>query len=708
LERRLLVRLEIVALGRNRATGRSAMHLPRLGRWDALVCALIASALMVLLRTTPAVLAQAATSSVSIGSTSGPVSWDFAPVSGGTVINVGIQDICPPAMCDNLDLTVMLPAPAATFYQTMTAKLTIKYTWTSTLPTDLDVFAISPTGADHGPGSPDDMSTGPGKEDLTVTDPVDGVWHIRSVASLAPVPTGAHAVLTLTTGPRPVTPPPPPPAPGAPAFVNYAAPEDCSSSQPPPCIQPAPGSTTSGQHGAGEPSVGVNWNSGKAFIQAGNHTLRVTFNDGVKPATAFWEDKRSPFARVSLDPIMFTDDGHFGGPNRTFSSQLNLVTSELSFTDDDGETWLPTQGSGQPAGVDHQTVGGGPYASPAPITRTAYPHAIYYCSQDIVTAFCSRSDDGGFTFGPGIPIYTFARINGIDLPVAPGTCGGLHGHVRVSPDGTAYVPNERCRDANNVDRPGVAVSTDNGLSWTVRTVPDAKSISPGSDPSVAAGMNNRIYFGYVNVDGHAKIAVSSDRGLHWSKSNDAGTPFGIQNAEFAEVIAGDDNRAAFAFLGTQASGNTQSADFPGVWHLYVSFTYNAGRTWTTADATPSDPVQRGCIWNQGGSNPCRNLLDFNDITVDRTGRVLVGYADGCTGSCVKDPTQSASRGPASAQDALATIARQVGGRGLFAVFDGTQFGTHSGDIEGGGKLCFGDAATGVSGDPDCDTWKGQD
>ncbi|HMF90007.1 MAG TPA: sialidase family protein [Candidatus Angelobacter sp.] len=631
--------------------------------------------------------------SSTISATSGPVAWDFGPVVAGTVTNVGIQDTCLPGVCDDHDLTLVLPAPAATFYQTSTVQLTIKYTWTSPVPTDLDIFAISPNGADHGPGSPDDSSTGPGEEDLTVTDPVDGVWHIRSVASLAPMPTAAHAVVTVTVAPRPTAPPPPPPAPGAPAFINYPAPEN---------IVPSLGSTTAGQHGAGEPSIGVNWSTGKVFIEAGNHTLRVIFDDSAKPATATWADKRSPFARVSLDPILFTDDGHFGGPNRTFSSQLNLVTSELSFTDDDGETWFPTQGSGQPAGVDHQTVGGGPYASPSPATHTSYPHAIHYCSQDIETAFCSRSDDGGITFGAGVPIYTFATVNGVDLPVAPGTCGGLHGHVRVSRDGTVYVPNERCQDANGVNRPGVAVSVDNGLTWQVRTVPDAKSISPGTDPSVAAGANNTIYFGYVNSDGHAKIAVSHDRGLHWSKSKDAGTPFGIQNAEFAEVIAGDDNRAAFAFLGTPTGGDTQSADFAGVWHLYISFTYDGGRTWTTADATPSDPVQRGCIWNHGGSNPCRNLLDFNDITVDKFGRVLVGFADGCTGSCVTDPTQNATSGPASAQDALATIARQVGGRGLFAVFDGTQFGTKSGDNEGGGKLCFGDAATGVSGGPDCD------
>jgi hypothetical protein len=38
---------------------------------------------------------------------------------------------------------------------------------------------------------------------------------------------------------------------------------------------------------------------------------------------------------------------------------------------------------------------------------------------------------------------------------------------------------------------------------------------------------------------------------------------------------------------------------------------------------------------------------------------------------------------------------------MFAAFDGTQFGTNSGQTEGGGKLCFGDPAMGVTGDPGC-------
>jgi hypothetical protein len=99
-----------------------------------------------------------------------------------------------------------------------------------------------------------------------------------------------------------------------------------------------------------------------------------------------------------------------------------------------------------------------------------------------------------------------------------------------------------------------------------------------------------------------------------------------------------------------------------LWHLYVATTTDGGATWTTADATPGDPVQRGSICLGGTTcGATRNLLDFIDVTVDAQGRVLVGYADGCTGSCV-------AGGPNSGA-ALATIARQTGGPRLFATFD---------------------------------------
>ena len=82
----------------------------------------------------------------------------------------------------------------------------------------------------------------------------------------------------------------------------------------------------------------------------------------------------------------------------------------------------------------------------------------------------------------------------------------------------------------------------------------------------------------------------------------------------------------------------------------------------SVDATPHDPVQRGTICTAGTScGSTRNLLDFIDARADGKGRVLVGYADGCVGSCV-------SAGPNSGT-ALGTIARQLAGKGVFAAFD---------------------------------------
>src|SRR5207302_10793023 len=75
--------------------------------------------------------------------------------------------------------------------------------------------------------------------------------------------------------------------------------------------------------------------------------------------------------------------------------------------------------------------------------------------------------------------------------------------------------------------------------------------------------------------------------------------------------------------------------FYGTWHLYVAVTYDGGATWTTSDATPDHPMQRGCIEfsascpSSRGSDDQRNLLDFNDLTIDSQGRIVAAYTDGC-------------------------------------------------------------------------------
>ncbi len=79
---------------------------------------------------------------------------------------------------------------------------------------------------------------------------------------------------------------------------------------------------------------------------------------------------------------------------------------------------------------------------------------------------------------------------------------------------------------------------------------------------------------------------------------------------------------------------------------------------------PTDPVQRGTVFGGGFTvDPplTRNLLDFMDADVDKFGRVIVGFADGCiSAGCVTGANKTDSKAE------LATIARQVNGKRLFA------------------------------------------
>jgi hypothetical protein len=193
------------------------------------------------------------------------------------------------------------------------------------------------------------------------------------------------------------------------------------------------------------------------------------------------------------------------------------------------------------------------------------------------------------------------------------------------------------------------------------------------DPAVAIDANNRTYFIIANNDTAAAVFTSDDHGQTWQNLADVAAVYGLQNIRYPAATGGDGGRAAVAFLGTTTPGDALQPTFNGIWHLYISSTFDGGHSWSTTDVTPNSPMQRGCIWAKGGANICRNLLDFFDMTVDRDGRVLVGYVNGCEGGpCVQAPMTPQGETPAmqgNAYTSAATIARQSSGRRLFAAKD---------------------------------------
>ena len=131
------------------------------------------------------------------------------------------------------------------------------------------------------------------------------------------------------------------------------------------------------------------------------------------------------------------------------------------------------------------------------------------------------------------------------------------------------------------------------------------------------------------------------------------------------MVAGDGDRAAFAFLGTTAAGDATGDDptFPAVWHLYVAHTYDGGASWATADVTPNDPVQRGDDLHR------RHDLRHHPQPARLHGRRGRRRRAACWWATRTAAWAPASRGGANTFAAEARIARQTGGQRLYAAFD---------------------------------------
>src|SRR5437660_5166621 len=331
-------------------------------------------------------------------------------------------------------------------------------------------------------------------------------------------------------------------------------------------------------HDAGEPSVGVNWKSpnsvtGVTNFQSDLQTLFIKFDDSCPSSgqKATWYNSSAPTSLfVDSDPIGFTDRQ----TGRVFAAELTLLspTCKVSFTDTDGldalgqpdqAGWTPSEGSGIPSSVDHETIGGGPYHAPIPARPpgTIYPNAVYYASQSLVVLNvpqASRSDDGGLTFGPSV--------------LTTSACGGLHGHIKVAPDGTVFIPNNSCSGEG-----AVLVSEDNGITWSIRTVPGTTSNPALQDPQVGIDNNGRVYFVMSSATGtgsQAVVATSDDHGATWNNVYDVGAAYKLQNVFYPAAVAADGGRAAVAFHGSTKGGHGSANSFNGVWRLYVGTTFN--------------------------------------------------------------------------------------------------------------------------------------
>ena len=196
---------------------------------------------------------------------------------------------------------------------------------------------------------------------------------------------------------------------------------------------------------------------------------------------------------------------------------------------------------------------------------------------------------------------------------------------------------------------------------------DAKTPNPRKNSEVATDTQSNAYHVWTGADQGIYMSTSVDSGESWAQDSMRISPVEVISTTFPQIDAGDPGRIAVTYLGSENASLLDTTDIDGNnwtgnghyapngvhYHLYITYSLNAldeNPTFHTMRVT-QDPVQVGamclnsgdCRSDQGGSN--RNLLDFNDLHIDREGRVYVAFADGCIAECASldAPTPADSR-----------------------------------------------------------------
>ncbi len=357
---------------------------------------------------------------------------------------------------------------------------------------------------------------------------------------------------------------------------------------------------------------------------------RVSSGDGWKHSYT-----QDPYLTVDTSTgRVFTTDLLFPGPGQM-----------LSYSDDRGKTWTTTVISVEQ--TDHQTVFAGP---PAEIDTTLdYPGAVYNCAANVfatavgsAATTCVKSLDGGATWHlTGTPPYVNDPRAGRGTLDVPGACSGLTGHGFAGSDGTVYLPRGWC------EQPWLAISRDGGLTWSRVQVatngvagsdsgPPDELPQPSHEAAVAADRKGNLYYTWIASDLLPYLAVSTDDGETWSEPVPVAPP-GITQTSLPAVAIGPRGPAgkiAIAYMGsTNAPGAPYRIDagaYEGAtWSGYLTVTQNALSRNPLFHTGTINGTEDPLVVGKCGTLRCGAEYDFIDVQVGPDGTPWVAAVDGC-------------------------------------------------------------------------------
>lgn len=375
---------------------------------------------------------------------------------------------------------------------------------------------------------------------------------------------------------------------------------------------------------------------------------------------ATWQDvtprvDEAAFPPLTGDPYLHVD----AQTGRAFSLDMSppLACNTLSVSDDGGDSWsMHPVACGLGAVNDRPTIW---TSAPRGLPTVGYQNLVHYCVNSHQSTGCSRSIDGGQTWGP-IRHLIFDEVEGqscIEPTAVPG-------HPVSGPDGVLYLPRATWVDG----LPRVAISRDDGLTWTEVLINDElpttvlpSTCQPSSqsvhyyDVAFALDEANNAYALWVaDVDGLPYLSVSHDAGMTWEEPLPIAPP-GIETAWFPTLAAGSEGRLAAAYMGSPSDKSFPERNEEDVWNAHITIlpsVTTAGSLMATGQANlAGDPLYRGQCGGganlagaDGGPWRCPGIGDFLDLIVDPDGRPWATFVDACHLACQGGASNEAAEG----------------------------------------------------------------
>jgi hypothetical protein len=281
---------------------------------------------------------------------------------------------------------------------------------------------------------------------------------------------------------------------------------------------------------------------------------------------------------------------------------------DLSISDDAGETWRA--GSVGVGTADWIKFASGPAVSSTPV---GYPRVLYASAPNpISTGFpdhqqVQRSLDGG---------ATWQVVGGEMLSLRPADSGCaasewiIYGGSVVTPDGALYIGLRRCTQF------AVAISRDEGNTFTVRDVPGASLVAYGGILShydlhnlmvaepLATDADGNLYAIWNDASDVLRMSISRDKAETWSTPISVGQP-GLTNTVFADLDVKAPGTLAIAYYGSEDGGATYNG--------YVAESLDALAPEPTFTGVRLNPLDAPPLFEAGFDIGYREVLTGGDL-----------------------------------------------------------------------------------------------